>query len=94
MKLRKALWGLLPATAMAFGVFALAAMPRQNEAVETNAISYSRAKRSMTENGGAITATLTISDFDVQTLKGWLLCLLKEKPANDPTTRKIENSSN
>ena len=70
MKLRKTLWGILPATAMAFGVFALATMPRQNEAVETNAISYSRAKRSMTENDGEITATLTISNFDVQTLKG------------------------
>ncbi len=92
MKLRKALWGILSATAMAFGVFALAAMPRQNEAIETNAISYTRAKRSMTVNDGAITATFTISDFDVGTLEGWLLCLLKEKPAIDPVTRKIEHS--
>ncbi len=95
MKLRKALWGILSATAIAFGVFALAAMPRQSEAIETNAISYTRAKRSMTENNGAITATLTVSDFDdVETLKGWLLCLLKEKPAIDPVTRKIESSAN
>lgn len=94
MKLRKALWGIMSATAMAFGVFALAAMPRQNEAIETNAISYTRAKRSMTENDGAITATLTISDFDVGTLEGWLLCLLNEKPTSDPVTRKIENSAN
>ena len=94
MKIRKSLWAVLPAAALAFGAVAMALMPKGGDAIEANAIDYSRAKRSMTENEGTVTATLNVSNYTgIDEMKGWLLCLLEEKPDIDAETRKINGSA-
>ncbi|MBE6135351.1 MAG: hypothetical protein E7179_05050 [Erysipelotrichaceae bacterium] len=94
MKIKKSLWAVLPAAALAFGAVAMALMPKGGDAIEANAIDYSRAKRSMTENEGTVTATLNVSNYSgIDDMKGWLLCLLSEKPIINAETRKIEGSA-
>ena len=94
MKIKKSLWAVLPAAALAFGAVAMALMPKGGDAIEANAIDYSRAKRSMTENEGTVTATLNVSNYTgIGDMKGWLLCLLTEKPIINAETRKIEGSA-
>ena len=94
MKIRKSLWAVLPAAALAFGAVAMALMPKGGDAIEANAIDYSRAKRSMTENEGTVTARLNVSNYKgIGEMKGWLLCLLTEKPTINAETRKITDSA-
>ena len=94
MKIKKSLWAVLPAAALAFGAVAMALMPKGGDAIEANAIDYSRAKRSMTENEGTVTATLNVSNYSgIGDMKGWLLCLLSEKPTINAETRKIDGSA-
>jgi len=92
MKIKKSLWAVLPAAALAFGAVAMALMPKGGDAIEANAIDYSRAKRSLTIENGAVTATFNISNYDIGDLQGWLLCLLSEKPTINAETRKITDS--
>lgn len=94
MKIKKSLWAVLPAAALAFGAVAMALMPKGGDAIEANAIDYSRAKRSLTIENGAVTATFNISNYDIGDLQGWLLCLLSEKPTINAETRKITDSAN
>ena len=94
MKIKKSFWAVLPAAALAFGAVAMALMPKGGDAIEANAIDYSRAKRSLTIENGAVTATFNISNYDLGEMKGWLLCLLNEKPTINAETRKIDNSAN
>ena len=92
MKIRKSLWAVLPAAALAFGAVAMALMPKGGDAIEANAIDYSRAKRSMTENEGTVTATLNVSNYTgIDEMKGWLLCLLEEKPDIDDGEGREDN---
>lgn len=93
MKIKKSLWAVLPAAALAFGAVAMALMPKGGDVIEANAIDYSRAKRSLTIENGAVTATFNISNYDIGDLQGWLLCLLSEKPTINAETRKITNSA-
>lgn len=93
MKIKKSLWAVLPAAALAFSAVAMALMPKGGDAIEANAIDYSRAKRSLTIKDGAVTATFNISNYDIGEMKGWLLCLLSEKPTINAETRKIDGSA-
>ena len=93
MKIRKTLLLAVPAAALVFGAVELWALSGLNHpAIGVQAAEYTRTQRSLSESEGAITATFDVSENDLE-MKGWLLCLLKDKPTFDPTSRKLNNSS-
>ena len=91
MKINKSILLAIPTFALAIGAFSLS-MINKSESLRVEAASYTRSNRSITLNEGAISATFNVSENTLD-MKGWLLCLLHEKPSygND---RKLTDSSN
>jgi len=92
MKFKKTLLLALPLLGVAVG--GLVAFNSKSASV-AEAADYSTPNRSLkVDVDGNVSATFTVSNEDFELNQGWLLCLFKNKPAYDTSTRKLVNSAN
>lgn len=92
MDIKKTLLLALPILGVAVG--GLVAFNSKSASV-AEAADYSTSAKDFKLNtsDNSVSATFTVSDSNLG-MKGWLLCLLTEKPEYDLNTRKLDNSNN
>ena len=94
MKIRNIILFALPLMALSVGIVALNTPKTSEDYSTVEAADYTPSNRKITfKNDGSVSATFSVND-NVLDSRGWLLCLFTSKPAFDPVTHKIDNSSN
>lgn len=91
MNIKKTLLLALPLLSVAVG--GLVAFNSKSASV-AEAADYSTSAKDFklnTSDGNSVSATFTVSNSNLE-MKGWLLCLLTDKPAYDLDTRKLTGS--
>lgn len=92
MNIKKSLLLALPLLGVAVG--GLVAFNSKSASVAEAADYSSSAKDfKLNTSDNSVSATFTVSDSSLE-MKGWLLCLLADKPEYDLDTRKLNNSNN
>lgn len=92
MNLKKSLLVAVPALAMAVGALAFSFSASKKGAIEADAADYSISNRGLSITDGAVNATFTVSNSDLD-MEGWLLCLFENQPSFNPSTRKLTGSN-
>ena len=93
MKIKKTFMLALPLLGLA--ATGLAALSNSNKAVsKVDAADYSTSANGFELNAqdNSVSATFTVTNSTLS-MRGWLLCLLTEKPAYDVNTRKLNGSN-
>lgn len=92
MNIKKTLLLALPLLGVAVG--GLVAFGSKKASVVTEAADYSTPNRSLSvDEKGNVSVNFTVTNEDFDLNHGWLLCLFRNKPAYDTSTRKLVGSA-